>query len=273
MVDLHDQDWIHVVKKLVNNMHVPTRALAFTSKFIATLNHVDLARRESVAGLLKLQVRDTQRKDRQNWCSTQRVISRHVRAEMKKMEETEDGERMMGSRAYLDMCWKYTQMFYSKTLSIAKRVEYAAYVIHFLRLWRMYVYSTKGLSLSRNFITRETYQDTILSCHCFINSVRKMRDYGCGTAICFEKFGSDCCEKHFSAQGSWQENKRNYSATTMQNCVQKENWLKLLKVNKDGPRWARSRIHRREWDNEDEVEGPEIDFVVPDDLDDKKIAD
>ena len=196
-----------------------------------------------------------------------------VRVVMEEMEAPgADGERMMGSRAYLDMCWKYTQIFYSKKLSIEKRVEYAAYVIHFLRLWRMYVFSTDGLTLSKNFITRETYQDTILSCHCFINSVRKMRDYSPGTALCIEKFGSDCCEHQFSAQGSWQQNKRNYSASTMQNCSQKENWLNYLKVNKDGPRWAQSKIHRREWDKEDEEGGAEIDFVVPADLDDEKIA-
>jgi hypothetical protein len=62
-----------------------------------------------------------------------------------------------------------------------------------------------------------------------------------------EKCGSDCCEKHFSAQGSWQDNKRNYNAPTMHNCAQnKENWLNYLKVNKEGPTWARSKIHSRE---------------------------
>jgi hypothetical protein len=273
VADLHDQDWIHVVKKLVNNLHVPTRALAFTSKYLATLNHVDLVRRESVAGVLKLQLRDTQRKDRQNWSSTQRVISRHVRVEMKRLEAPEvDGERMMGTRAYLEMCWKYTQIFYSKTLSMAKRVEYAAYVIHFLRLWRMYVYRTVGLSLGANFITRETFQDTILSCHCLINSIRKMRDFSKGTALALEKFGSDCCEKHFSAQGSWQENKRNYTASTMQNCMQKENWLGYLKVDPDGPRWAKPKHHKRVWSNEDLEPGPEIDYIVRDDCNDEVIA-
>jgi hypothetical protein len=118
---------------------------------------------------------------------------------MEKMEAPEaDGERMMGSRAYLDLCWKYMQIFYSKKLTMEKRVEYAAYVIHFLRLWRMYIYNTEGLTLSRNFIARETFQDNILSCHCFINSMRKMRDYSPGTALAIEKFGSGCCEKHTS---------------------------------------------------------------------------
>jgi hypothetical protein len=107
----------------------------------------------------------------------------------------------------------------------------------------------------------------------FINSVRKMRGYSPRTALCIEKFGSDCCEKQFSAQGSWQQNKRNCSASTMQSCSQKENWLNDLEVNKDGPRWAQPKIHRQEWDNEDEEGGLEIDFVVPADLDDRKIAD
>jgi hypothetical protein len=51
------------------------------------------------------------------------VISRHVRVEMEKLEAPEaDGERMQGTRAYLDLCWKYTQMFFSKKLSMLQRV-------------------------------------------------------------------------------------------------------------------------------------------------------
>jgi hypothetical protein len=274
VVDLHDQDYIHNVKKLVNNMHVPTRALAFTARYIATLNHVDLVRLNTVAGTLSLQVRDTQRKDRQNWVSTQHVISRHVRVEMERMEDPQvDGERMMGTRKYLEMCWKYTHMYYSKTLSMVKRVGYAIYVIHFLRLWRMYIYGTKGLTLGRNFLTRETFQDTILSCHCFINTVRKMRDFSGNTAIDLKKLGSDCCENHFSTQGSWVQNKRNYNATTMQNCAQKENWLSYLKVDPDGPTWARSNIHKCVWDGEDEEQGGDFDGVVPPDLTDVVIKD
>ena len=51
------------------------------------------------------------------------MISRHVRVEMEKLEAPEaDGERMQGTRAYLDLCWKYTQMFFSKKLSMLQRV-------------------------------------------------------------------------------------------------------------------------------------------------------
>ena len=100
-----------------------------------------------------------------------------------------------------------------------------------------------------------------------------MRDFSEGTALDLEKFGSDCCEKHFSAQGSWQENKRNYTASTMQNCMQKENWLGYLKVDPDGPRWAKPRHHKRVWNNEDLEPGPEIDFIVRDDCKDEVIKD
>jgi hypothetical protein len=116
-----------------------------------------------------------------------------------------------------------------------------------------------------NYVTRPTSQDTILSCHCFINSVRKMRDYSPDTPFDVEK-----CGHHFSAQGSWQDNKRNYNASTMHNCAQKENWLNYLciKVNREGPTWARSKIHSRELDDEDEEDGEDIDFIVPQTLTD-----
>jgi hypothetical protein len=100
--------------------------------------------------------------------------------------------------------------------------------------------------------------------------VQKIRDYSPDTPLYLEKCGSDCCEKHFSAQGSWQENKRNYNASTMQNCAQKENWLSYLKVNREGSTWARSKIHSREWDEEDEED---IDFIIPQGLTDVVIAD
>jgi hypothetical protein len=99
-----------------------------------------------------------------------------------------------------------------------------------------------------------------------------MRDYSPDTPLYLEKCGNDCCEKHFSAQGSWQENKRNYNASTMHNCAQKENWLNYLKVNREGPTWARSKIHRREWDDEDEEDEEDIDFIVPQSLTDVVIT-
>jgi hypothetical protein len=180
---------------------------------------------------------------------------------------------MKGTRAYLDLCWKYTQIFYSKKLSMLQRVEYAIYVIHILRLWRMYIYNTKGLTLSQKFITRETFQDNILSCHCFMNSVRKMRTNSSDTPLYLEKCRSDCCEKYFSAQGSWQENKRNYNASTMHNVRAKGELAQLyLKVNREGPTWARSKIHRRDWDDEDEEDGEDIDFIVLQSLTDVVIA-
>jgi hypothetical protein len=43
-------------------------------------------------------------------------------------------------------------------------------------------------------------------------------------------------------------------------------------VNPSGPTWAKSRHHRREWDNEDEEEGEDIDFIVPAELTDVVIA-
>ena len=57
----------------------------------------------------------------------------------------------------------------------------------------------------------------------------------------------------------------------MHNCAQKENWLNYLKVNKEGPTWARSKIHSREWDDEDEEDGENIDFIVPQTLTDGAI--
>jgi hypothetical protein len=41
-----------------------------------------------------------------------------------------------------------------------------------------------------------------------------------------------------------------------------ENWINYLEVDPHGPRWATSKIHRREWDKEDEDGEEDIDFIV-----------
>jgi hypothetical protein len=135
-----DQDFIHVVKRLIANADSAVRSLTFAPSYVATLlNDVELVRVSHPSEQHHLQERDTLRKDRQNWPAAQRVIKRCVRT---CMANSALDEAWDGTAAYLRMCWRYTHIYYSRTISFERRVYLAAYVIHFLRLWRLSLFAS-----------------------------------------------------------------------------------------------------------------------------------
>jgi hypothetical protein len=72
----------------------------------------------------------------------------------------------------LQTMWEYTSIFYSKSFSLERRVEAAGYVVHFLRVWRSWVHQSATHTLKENFISREAYQDIVLSCHSAVLIIR-----------------------------------------------------------------------------------------------------
>jgi hypothetical protein len=91
----------------------------------------------------------------------------------------------------------------------------ASFVVHFLCRWRMWIVTSKSHSLSAHFVSREAYQDVLISCHQIILVVRLFRDHCPDVPVCFDELGSDCCESFFSSHGSWVVNKRNYTVDQM----------------------------------------------------------
>jgi hypothetical protein len=78
---------------------------------------------------------------------------------------------LQGLIIYLDMAWKYTHIFFSRVLTFRERIEHACYIIHFLRLWRAWVYLEEGHTVTEHFLTRENSFDTVMSCHSAINII------------------------------------------------------------------------------------------------------
>ena len=74
---LHDQDFIHNGKKLVNPLDLPSRHLILGNE-IATLNHIYLVYQLFSVDRHGLQEGEIKREDRQNWTAAQRLASRKV---------------------------------------------------------------------------------------------------------------------------------------------------------------------------------------------------
>ncbi len=148
--------------------------------------------------------------------------------------EIENGDRpegVKGTRIYLEICWKFVEIFISFQLTLLERVTYASEVTNFLRLWRWWVYKNPNLTLAINFLTRQCFQHVVLRCHAAVLLIMAGRDFAPDHAIHLEMSGSDCNEDHFSLLGSWVENKHTYTYGDMlQNTA---NMDTILKVRSD----------------------------------------
>ena len=226
--DVHAQDPIHVAKRMKNQIDSITRDLTFGDGAVASMAALDSLR---IYGNLRgpevvdtgLVLKNTQQKDRQNWPSAQAILRRKVRHALWQHQPTVGG--LQGLIVYLEMAWKYTNIFFSRVITFRERIEHACYVIHFLRLWRAWVFLQPGYTVTANFLTRQTFMDTVMSCHSAILVILFYAAMHPDTPLHMDRIGTDCVEKHFSSQGSWVVNKRSYNFLQMLQMLHKMNWL------------------------------------------------
>jgi hypothetical protein len=105
---------------------------------------------------------------------------------------------MAGTLAHLELVSAYIVLFFGEKATLEQRVELAGFIVHFLRLARLHVVDTPGLTLKLNFFSRQTYQHVILSCHSAVLLIRLQRDVNARLPVALSKSGSDCCETAFS---------------------------------------------------------------------------
>ena len=130
---LHDQDYIHNGKKLINPLDSASRRLVLGRELV-TLNHVAI-----VYQLFKVDEHglqgDIERKDRQNWRAAQRIAAKKVQKCLKLLQEGYGAhqERTLGTRMYLSIVASYIDIFLSPTLDLYGRVKAAGKVSFFFR--------------------------------------------------------------------------------------------------------------------------------------------
>ena len=110
----------------------------------------------------------------------------------------------------------YIEAFQSFHSTNALKVEKLATVITFLRLWHDDVVNNPVMSTAVHFITRECFQDVLLSCHAAISLIAYMRDNYPGKPCRLDLTGTDSVENMFSKSGGWVGNRRTYTEADLE---------------------------------------------------------
>ena len=255
-----DQDYLHNIKKLVNCMqHASRRLLLGPNKFasleclLGLVNEVPeqdhgIRRSDLVRdGFMAMDVPSALRLCSAKALRTMEEVSLHGWGDRPAIPY------LAGSLRMLKLVHTYTSCFLSKNISYWERVENAATVATYLRLWREWVRNSDDLDLNEHYATREASQDAILSCHFIVLLIYLFRDDYPNLDIPFDRCGSDACEDLFSMLGSFVKNKRTYSVfdalqTVRSNLATTTAWAQGL-----FRKASRNRTRRRVWE-----EGPGV---------------
>jgi hypothetical protein len=261
VIGLHDQDYIHNGKKLINPLFSGRRDLILGEELVS-FNHVRMVYNTFKVDDHKLKIEDIERMDRQNWGSAQRIASRHVQRCLKEMRSTTSGraERTLGTEIYLMIVADYIDIFMSHSLTLWERVRNASRVQHFFLLWLCWVRKQSHVNANINFISREAYQDVKISCHFAVLLMRLFRDHYSNLPCVLHLTGSDVCENFFSKVGGMVGSERAYDFTDLLHAVGTLNRVAEEESNPQGLRFNKShkkqesiwnKLHQQTTENHD----------------------
>ena len=236
-LNIMDQDYIHNGKKLTYPLDHATRRLSL-GNHMAHMNHLVYLQSHIDQLFHGLRHEDVVREDRQNWASSQRLMFPRVQEQLHLIEQGVGGERpedVKGTRMYLKVCHLYVEIFCSLDKTLLQRVVASSTVANFMRIWRWWIYRNPNLSLTTNFLTRQCYDDVLLSCHAAVLFIIAARDYMLDQPLPLAKTGSDCCEDLFSQFGSWVMNRHNYTFADMVRVLPEMNTLNQMRADPDEP--------------------------------------
>ena len=133
VVGMHDQDYIHNGKKLVNLLDSPMRVFQLGSD-VCCLEHIEQVYQKFSFDDYKLKLEDIQHTDCQNWASAQKAHNY-----MRELRAIRDNhwERTLGIETYLQICANYIDIFLSTSLSLKDRIVLVAKVFFFFRIWKL----------------------------------------------------------------------------------------------------------------------------------------
>ena len=97
------------------------------------------------------------------------------------------------------------------------------------------------------FLTRESYQDALISTHFAVILICYMRDNFPDTSCRLDLTVSDPCECVFSLTGQWVGNTHNYSFGEMLDNINNMMRLQIMQANLNGPKFARG--HKKQENN------------------------
>ena len=192
---LHSQDPIHNVKKLDNVME-SVRSIPLGPKDIAQSADFVYIFETYGAFASRLTRNAVLRQDRQNFGDCL-------------LRSSLDCCRLLRESGYkstalmYDMHRRSIQIFLGERLSMYERAVNCGYVIHFMRLQRLFVKHHPTTNLSQHTWTYQTYLHVQLSCHDAILLMKATRDFSPSVDFGGTQTGSDCLEKVFRNAGGF----------------------------------------------------------------------
>ncbi|KAJ7387394.1 hypothetical protein OS493_004388 [Desmophyllum pertusum] len=252
--DIYDQDSIHNDKKIINPLDHTTRVLRL-GRYSAHMNHLRLVMALFPPCVHGMHADDVARKDRQKWEVVQRLKFKSVQQCLLDISngnnDTPKDATVYGTWAFLYVAWHYTEIFFSLHASLRDRVKYCAFVSVFFGLWRNWVIISDDLTLKANFLTRECFQDVLLSCHYVVILISFFRDEYPHLECPLDLTGTDCCERYFSENGSFVKNRHNYTFLDMHTGLGYMNRLQEIKATNPDIKFP-TRKHNNDfiWDRQ-----------------------
>ena len=209
-----DQDYIHDHKKLDRHLDHQTRTLyPIHRNFLRQVLDVFHPQEHG------LRQEDVNKRDVQNWASCQTTTFSKVRQCLLNLINgincPQANNLTRGLWAYLNVLYHYLEIFLSLRASLTARIEYSSYVVHFLGIWRSYIIMSRDLPLKENFLSRETFQDILLSCHFAALMIIDFGENYSYLECCLDCTGSDGCEVFFRSNSSWIRNHHSYTILDM----------------------------------------------------------
>ena len=269
ITNIQDQDFVHNGKKLINvlchqsrQMHMGPDSLVHMNQLIFLVSNCGLT---TLQHGIKLTDLHRVGYDAMDWPSAERLISPRalscLRAQIPFNPTFEPMHR------YLTLCRRYILLFQSCVVPWTTRISYAAYVVTYLRLWRLWIMNTNGYTLKDNFITRECFTDVKLSCHAFVLVLLTYDKLNIAKPPDMRRMGTDCCEDLFSSLGSWVMNKRIYTILDGLYTLKTQLYVKGLQVQSGFKTNSKNKRLRSSWVDE-KVSDPPVDLSKMPSLDD-----
>ena len=171
--DVPNQNYIHNQKKIDNHLDYVTRDLRIGLRSVHR-NCLGLVSQEFSQHVHGLRDEDINKRDRMNWASAQRRRFPQVRDCLKMIKDGNcqiHNPSVAATIAFLTITYLYVEILVSLKATLYERVKNAATVVTFLDIWQNFIILEPDLNLKNNFLTRETIQDVILSCHAAVTVI------------------------------------------------------------------------------------------------------
>jgi hypothetical protein len=250
---LHDQDFIHNGKKLINPLDSLVRVLQLGGD-VCYLEHVSQMYNKFSFDEHGLRLEDVNRTDRQNWASVQRICAAKTRSCLQELRINRElnQEQTLGSKMYLQICSDYIDIFLSLSLCLRDRIVLASKVSFFFLIWKLWHKfgdhsvrgNTKSLTVHESFVSNQCFLDVQISCHFVVLLIQYFRDFHRHLPILLHLTGSDACEIFFSKVGGMQGMERAYDFNEHVNCANTLNQLAAIEYGDNGLKFG--RVHNKQ---------------------------